>query len=67
MPKALCLIGMVLSILVFLIFLLDLALGMGGMLNMAPFRMASVVMDIIFMISSAAVAYLAWTTFREQR
>lgn len=67
MPKALCLIGLVLAILVFLIFFLDLALGMGGMSGAAPFRAVSIVTDIIFMIGSAGLAYVAWTTFREQK
>ena len=67
MPKALCLIGMVISILVFLIFLLDLVLGVSGMLNMAPFRMASVTMDVLFMVSAAALTVMAWMTFREQK
>lgn len=67
MPKALCLIGMVLAILVFLIFLIDLLFGMSGMLDYAPFRMASVLMDILFMFSAAALATMAWLTFREQR
>lgn len=67
MPKALCLTGMVIAILVFLIFLIDLVFGMSGMLTMAPFRMASVTMDIIFLLSSGALAYMSWTTFREQK
>ena len=67
MPKALCLIGLVIACLVFLIFLLDIGLGMAGMTNMAPFRAVSIVMDVIFMVASAAVAYAAWITFREQR
>ncbi|QDV26557.1 hypothetical protein [Aureliella helgolandensis] len=67
MPKALCLIGLVLSILVFLIFSFDLISGLSGQLGLAPFRYASPMMDIIFMISAGGLAYVAWTTFREQR
>ena len=67
MPKALCLIGLVLAILVFLIFTLDLALGLSGMDSMAPFRAVSILTDVIFMIGSAGLAYVAWTTFREQK
>ena len=67
MPKALCLIGLVIASLVFLIFLLDLVLGLAGLTNMAPFRTASVLMDIIFMIASGGLAYVSWTTYREQR
>jgi hypothetical protein len=67
MPKALCLIGLVIASLVFLIFLLDLVLGLAGLVNMAPFRYASVLTDIIFMMASGGLAYVAWTTYREQR
>lgn len=66
MPKALCLIGLVLAILVFLIFLLDLILGMSGV-DMAPFKGATIMMDVMFVLSSGALAWVAWTTFREQR
>ncbi len=67
MPKALCLIGLVIASLVFLIFLLDLVLGLSGLTNMAPFRSASVMMDIIFMLAAGGIAYVAWLAFREQR
>lgn len=67
MPKALCLIGLVIASLVLLIFLLDLVLGLGGLTTMAPFRFASVLMDIIFMVAAGGLAYVAWLTYREQR
>jgi len=67
MPKALCLTGLVIASLVFLIFLLDLVLGLAGLVNMAPFRYASVLTDIIFMMAAGGLAYLAWSTYREQR
>jgi hypothetical protein len=66
MPKALCLIGLVFSALVFLIFLLDLVLGMSGS-SLAPLMLASWVMDVLFMIASAALGYAAWTAYRELR
>jgi threonine/homoserine/homoserine lactone efflux protein len=62
MPKALCLTGMVISILVFLIFLLDLVLPS----SLAFFKKASVLLDVIFVLCSGVLAYLSWTTFREQ-
>ncbi len=67
MPKALCLIGLVIASLVFLIFLLDLVLGLGGLKNMAPFHSASILMDIIFMLASGGLCYAAWLSFKEQR
>jgi hypothetical protein len=59
MPKALCLTGMVISIVVFLLFLLDLILGF-------PFQGASMLLDIIFVICSGTLGFISWTTFREQ-
>lgn len=65
MPKALCLTGLVIAILVFLIFFFDLLFGMLGMPSIAPFKMSSVTMDIIFILCSAGLGYLSWTSFRE--
>ena len=67
MPKALCLIGMVLSILVFLLFLGGLILGLIGSELSAPFKMASMSMDILFIVSSGALAVMSFLTFREQK
>jgi hypothetical protein len=65
MPKALCLTGLVIAILVFLIFFLDLLFGMLGMLSFAPFKMSSVMMDLIFLLCSGGLAFLSWTSFKE--
>jgi hypothetical protein len=67
MPKVLCLIGLVVSILVLLLFILDLVLGLAGRAALAPFQSAAPIMDILFIISTSGVAYLAWKTYREQR
>ncbi len=67
MPKALCLIGLVISILVFLLFTLDLVLGLSRMEASAPFSSASSVMDVLFILASGGLIYLSWATFREQR
>lgn len=67
MPKALCLIGLVISILVFLLFTLDLVLGLSGMAGSAPFQAASPAMDVLFILGSGGLSYLSWVTFREQR
>ena len=67
MPKALCLIGMVLSILVFLLFLGDLILGLSSQELNAPFKMASMPMDILFILASGALAVMSFLTFREQQ
>lgn len=59
MPKVLCLTGMVISILVFVMFLLDLVLAW-------PFDKASPGLDMAFVVCAAALGYLSWSTFREQ-
>jgi ABC-type nickel/cobalt efflux system permease component RcnA len=67
MPKALCLISLVASILVAVLFLADALMGMLGMSQMAPLRSANLVMDIVFVLLAAAMIYMSWTTYREQR
>ncbi len=67
MPKALCLTGLVVAGLVFLLFFFDLLLGLIGMADYAPFRMASMVMSILFVVGSIGLAYLSWTAFKEQK
>lgn len=66
MPKALCLIGLVFSALVALIFLTDIILGVMGSAS-APLRMVSLLMDILFILAASGLAYVSWKTFREQR
>lgn len=66
MPKVLCLIGLVFSILVALIFLTDIVLGLLGYAS-APLRLNSLAMDIIFLIAAGGIAYVSWTTFKEQK
>ena len=61
MPKALCLTGMVISILVFLMFLADLVLPQ----SLAFFSKASRPLDILFIICALALGYLSWNTFSE--
>jgi len=59
MPKVLCVSGMVISVLLLILFGLDLALGV-------PFQGVSKVMDVGFVICAGLLGYLGWTTFREQ-
>lgn len=60
MPKALCLMGAVIAVLLLLVFGLDLALGF-------PFRRVSLVMDIGLVASAVALGYVSWTTLKEQK
>jgi len=59
MPKALCIVGIAVAVLLLVVFGLDLAIGF-------PFGKASQTMDIGFVVCSLVVGYLSWTTFREQ-
>lgn len=59
MPKMLTYIGLVTSGLIGLVFALDLAIGI-------PFSRASLTMDIGFLICAAIMAYLSWSTMKEQ-
>ncbi len=66
MPKALCYTGLVVSLLVFLVFGLDLTTYF--LLDSAfPFGGASLTMNAGFIISSGILAYLSWSSLREQK
>ena len=67
MPKALCLIRLVASILIVVLFLADMVMGMAGMAEIAPLGSASLVMDIAFVIFGGVMLYLSYTTYLEQR
>lgn len=60
MPKALCIFGMVIAGLLILIFGLDMVIRF-------PFGQASMLMDVGFVVVSALLGFISWTTFREQR
>ena len=59
MGKVLSLLAMLVSALLILVFALDLAIGM-------PFNKASTLMDVGVLICAVILAYLSWSTFREQ-
>lgn len=67
MPKVICLISLVASILVVVLFLADMAMGFLGMQEMAPLRSANKMMDLVFVIAGAALISMSWMTYREQR
>ncbi|MBN1587996.1 MAG: hypothetical protein JW888_00610 [Pirellulales bacterium] len=58
MPKALTIAGMAISGLLLLVFGLDLAIGF-------PFGRANMLMSISFVVISAILVYLSWSTLRE--
>lgn len=62
MPKALCISGMVVAVLLLLLFGLDLMAGFpfGGAEQTGYF------MHVGFIVSSAILGYLSWSAWREQ-
>lgn len=66
MPKVLCISGMVISILIFIVFFIDFLIGMIGFKLFAPFKYASPLMDIVFILGAAVVGFLSWITWKEQ-
>ena len=66
MQKGLCITALTMAVIVFVIFAADLIFGLAGMLSLAPFKYANMIMDIVFVICSLAVAVLSWFTFKEQ-
>ncbi len=67
MPKALCLISLVVSILLLVLFAADLIMSLAGAADLAPLGAASLLMDISFLVFAGILAYLSLTTYREQR
>ncbi len=59
MPKELTVVGLIVAALLFLLFGVDLALGM-------PFEGRSKVMDICFIVSALGLGYISWLAFRQQ-
>ncbi len=62
MPKALSITGLAISVILFVLFTWDLLAPAW----MAPFRRASLLMNISFIFCSLILAYLSWTTWKEQ-
>jgi hypothetical protein len=67
MPKALCYTGLVISGLILLIFGLDLATWFVWENDAIPFQGMSIMMDAGFVIAAGLLAFLSWTTLREQK
>ncbi|WP_404310126.1 hypothetical protein [Neorhodopirellula lusitana] len=67
MPKALCLLSLVASILLLVLFGSDLVMGFAGMQDAAPMGATSLFMDIAFLVFAGGLAYMSYTTYREQR
>ena len=59
MPKAMCIIGSIVALLLVLLFGLDVFAGI-------PFKTHSTLMDVLMIISGIVLAYASWSTLREQ-
>ena len=57
MPKVLCWIGIVISLLVVVAFALDLAIAV-------PFKRFSLMLDVVFLLVAGCTTFLGWTTLR---
>jgi hypothetical protein len=66
MQKGFCIFALAVAGLVFLLFLADLVFGMAGMTNLAPFRYANNIVDIVFTVCAGIVVVLSWLTYRQQ-
>ena len=60
MAKILCMVGMAISALIFLVFLVDIAVQW-------PFHRHSITLDVTFMVVSLMVAWMSWKTYKEQQ
>jgi hypothetical protein len=60
MPKALCIIGIIIAVLMLLVFGLDAAIQQ-------PFQRISLKMDLGCLVGSLVLGYISWTTLKEQK
>lgn len=58
MARGLTILGMVVAVLLLILFSLDLAVKI-------PFRRASTLMDVSFLICALVLGYMSWSTMRE--
>jgi hypothetical protein len=58
MGKGMTMAGMVVAVLIFVLFLLDLILGF-------PFKRASLPMDVLLVLSAVGLGFLSWSTLRD--
>jgi len=64
--KGLCIAAFSIAVIVLALFLADLILGMAGMNQLAPFKYASMLMDIVFIVCSLILGAMSWFTMKEQ-
>lgn len=59
MSKKICLAGIIIGLLVFVLFLVDISAAL-------PFGRKNIVLDIVMMVSSLIITALGWFTYKEQ-
>ena len=64
MPKALCILGMVVAVLLAVFFLADLAILRMAAGGLSPAMQT--IMDVAFILCAGALGYISWSTWREQ-
>ncbi len=64
--KGLCIIALSIAVVILVLFAADLILGLSGQTSLAPFKYASMVTDIVFIVVSGILAAMSWFTLREQ-
>ena len=64
MPKALCISGLSIAAVLFVLFAWDLVSFFSP--AWAPFKGASKMLDIVFIVCSLGLAYISWVTWKEQ-
>ncbi len=64
--KGLCIAALTIAVIVLALFLADLILGMAGMHQLAPFKYANMIIDIVFIVCAMVLGAMSWFTMREQ-
>ena len=64
MPKALCISELSIAAVLFVLFAWDLVSFFSP--AWAPFKGASKMLDVVFILCSAGLAYISWVTWKEQ-
>ena len=66
MQKGLCIAALSIAVIVFALFLADLILGLLGMYQVAPFKYANMIIDIVFVVCALILGIMSWYTLKEQ-
>lgn len=66
MQKGLCIAALSIAAIVLVLLLADVLLGLAGMPQLAPFKYASLILDLIFIICAGTLGFLSWKTLKEQ-